>query len=225
MMSAENSQLDTLTGMLTRGAFFEQFKVVIQNTIRQERSVTLAFLDIDHFKEVNDNLGHTAGDTVIREVASLVSQVCVSSAILGRYGGDELVLLFPDMEREQAFLILEKIRAAVEHKSIYGEGDEKVQVQVTLSGGIASYPIDGRNENELLRKADEAIYRAKVIGRNTIRLAYEERMVPKTTHYTITQLERLTKLAQGQGNTEAELLREALDDLLIKYGVSEIPSP
>ncbi len=211
--------------MLTRAAFFEQFKAVMQNAIRQDRSITLAFLDIDHFKEVNDQFGHPVGDLVIKEVASQVSRVCVSSAILGRYGGDELVLLFPDMEREQAFLILEKIRSAVEHKTVYGEGIERAELKITISGGIASYPIDGRNENELLRKADQAIYRAKDVGRNTIRLAYEERMVPKTTHYTLTQLERLSKLAQGQGNTEAELLREALDNLLIKYGVSEIPSP
>lgn len=221
-MGSEPTNLDQLTGMLTRNAFLEQFKVIIQNAIRQDQPATLAFLDIDFFKEVNDAHGHEGGDVVLREVASLVSQVCVSSAILGRYGGDEFVLLFPALEREQAFLVLEKIRSLVEHKASFGEAGEIITARITVSGGIASYPIDGRNEAELLRKADQAIYRAKEAGRNTIRLAYEERMVPKTTHYTLTQLERLSRLAQGQGITEAELLREALDDLLIKYGVSEI---
>jgi hypothetical protein len=73
-----------------------------------------------------------------------------------------------------------------------------------------------------LRKADQALYRAKASGRNQIRLAYEERMVPKTTHYTQTQLERLSKLAQERGVNEADLLREAMDDFLTKYGVNDI---
>jgi hypothetical protein len=74
----------------------------------------------------------------------------------------------------------------------------------------------------LLRKADQALYRVKDTGRNKIRLAYEERMVPKTTHYTQTQLERLSKLASERGVGEADLLREALDNLLTKYGVNDI---
>jgi predicted signal transduction protein with EAL and GGDEF domain len=95
---------------------------------------------------------------------------------------------------------------------------------VPICGGLASFPIDGRARSELLRKADQALYRAKVDGRNRIRLAYEEKMVPKTTHYTQTQLERLAKLAGEQGAGEAEMLREALDDLLTRYGVNDIES-
>jgi len=75
---------------------------------------------------------------------------------------------------------------------------------------------------ELIRKADQAFYRAKIFGRNTIRLAYEEKMVPKTSHFTLTQLERLSNLAKRQNRGDAELLREALDDLLIKYGFSDV---
>ncbi len=82
--------------------------------------------------------------------------------------------------------------------------------------------MDGRTENELFRKADHALYRAKANGRKQIRLAYEERMVPKTTHYTQTQLERLSKLAEERGVNEADLLREAMDDFLTKYGVNDI---
>ena len=82
--------------------------------------------------------------------------------------------------------------------------------------------MDGRTENELFRKADHALYRAKASGRKQIRLAYEERMVPKTTHYTQTQLERLSKLAEERGVNEADLLREAMDDFLTKYGVNDI---
>ena len=82
--------------------------------------------------------------------------------------------------------------------------------------------MDGRTENELFRKVDHALYRAKTSGRKQIRLAYEERMVPKTTHYTQTQMERLSKLAAERGVNEADLLREAMDDFLTKYGVNDI---
>jgi hypothetical protein len=77
-------------------------------------------------------------------------------------------------------------------------------------------------KSELLRKADQALYRAKMAGGGKIRLASDEKMVPKTSHYTQTQLERLTKLAAERQVGEAELLREAMDDLLAKYGVTEI---
>jgi predicted signal transduction protein with EAL and GGDEF domain len=82
--------------------------------------------------------------------------------------------------------------------------------------------MDGHLKSELLRKAAQALYRAKVTGRGKIRLAYDEKMVPKTSHYTQTQLERLTKLAGERQVGEAELLREALDDLLTKDGVDQI---
>jgi predicted signal transduction protein with EAL and GGDEF domain len=139
-----------------------------------------------------------------------------------RYGGDEFLLLFPNTVREQAFLTLEQIRAAVAVHEAYGKGDIVVDQPITVSGGIASYPVDANTESELKRKADQALYRAKDVGRNTIRLAYEEKMAPKTSHYTLTQLERLSRLAEEQGIGEAVILREALDDLLIKYGVDPI---
>jgi diguanylate cyclase (GGDEF)-like protein len=222
MAAADLSQNDVLTGALNRKTFEERLRAAMRQAAVNERPVSLAFIDVDHFKSVNDMYGHSAGDVVLVSLAKLVLEMAGSQAVLGRYGGDEFAVLLPEVEREQAFLTLERIRSAVEQKTDYGQVGEQAPLRLTISAGIASFPIDGRNENELLRMADAAVYRAKMTHRNSIRLAYEERMVPKTTHYTLTQLERLSKLAQGQGSTEAELLREALDDLLIKYGVSEI---
>lgn len=115
---------------------------------------------------------------------------------------------------------MERIRSEVEAQERFGE----VLTQITITGGIAAYPIDGSTESEILRKADQALYRAKRTGRNSIRLAYEEKMAPKTSHFTLTQLERLSSLSKGEGVGEAVLLREALDDLLIKYGTNDIES-
>jgi predicted signal transduction protein with EAL and GGDEF domain len=80
--------------------------------------------------------------------------------------------------------------------------------------------LTARSGTELLRKADQALYRSKQMGRNQVRLAYEERMLPKTSHYTQTPLERLSRLAEREGVGEVVLLREALDNLLMKYNVT-----
>ncbi len=93
---------------------------------------------------------------------------------------------------------------------------------ITISAGLATYPVDGVTQSELVRRADQALYRAKELGGNCVKLSYEERLVPKTTHYTQTQLERLTKLAETEGVGEAVLLREALDNLLLKFRVTAI---
>jgi predicted signal transduction protein with EAL and GGDEF domain len=115
---------------------------------------------------------------------------------------------------------MERVRSAVQEMKSLQVGEQIIPLQVTLSVGMASFPIDARTDTELLRKADQALYRSKQMGRNQVRLAYEERMLPKTSHYTQTQLERLSRLAEHKGVGEAVLLREALDNLLLKYTVT-----
>jgi len=223
-MTAHKPQYDQLTGLLSRAAFEDRFKAVINAAKEMDTCISLAFLDIDEFMRINENYGHSAGDMVLQTVATTIQEIVGANALTVRYGGDEFAILFPDTEREQAFLAMERIRIAIEGQQSFGDGEDAIAEQITISGGIASYPIDGNTESEVLRKADQAMYRAKLIGRNNIRLAYEERMSPKTSHYTLTQLERLSKLAKKEGVGEAVLLRESLDDLLIKYEVTRIES-
>jgi diguanylate cyclase (GGDEF)-like protein len=216
-MSNDASTLDPLTGLINRKGFEEKLKAAVLHAQQTDRPLSLAFLDIDHFKRLNDSLGHEAGDVIIKAVGDVVQRVAGEGAVNCRYGGEEYTIIFPDTEREQAFLIIERTRAEIAQLNTLSDGKQEVNAQLTISGGIAAYPNDAQEENELLRKADQAMYKAKSTGRNKIVLAYDEKMAPKTSHYTLTQLERLSELAKEQGVGEAVLLREALDNLLIKY--------
>ncbi|MFZ0533395.1 MAG: diguanylate cyclase [Anaerolineales bacterium] len=223
MVKPNAQQKDDLTGLFSRKAFLEQFTKVLSQAkaSMQEMPLSLALMDVDKFKTINDQYGHVTGDNVLVAVAEVIQAHAGRDAVVGRYGGDEFLIVFPGEEREQAFLKLEQIRQELSQHDL-AIPDGKAIEGIPISAGVASFPVDGRTENELLRKADHALYRAKVSGRNQVRLAYEERMVPKTTHYTQTQLERLSKLADERGVNEADLLREAMDDFLTKYGVNDI---
>ncbi len=214
-MMQDISHYDQLTGMLTRAAFQQAFGEAMAQARSQGAALTLALIDIDRFKQINDQYGHAGGDAVLEAVGEALKRV--EGGIAARYGGDEFALLFPAVEREQVLLRLERTRAEVEAMSAIANAGGQIEMHLTISAGIAAFPIDGEEENELLRKADGALYRAKIGGRNKVMLAYEERMAPKTAHFTLTQLERLASLAKDQGVGEAVLLREALDDLLVKY--------
>lgn len=210
MTSADRDELTKLPG---RESFEQSFAQALAKA--DSGAITLALIDVDNFASLNRSHGHAGGDAALKAVADALS--AMPGALLARYGGDEFVALFIGVEREQAFLRLEKARealAALEALSVDGKSEA---LRLSISAGAAAYPIDGTNEAELMRKADGALYRAKISGRDKVMLAFEEKMAPKTAHFTVTQLERLAELAKDQGVGEAVLLREALDDLLVKY--------
>jgi PleD family two-component response regulator len=237
----ERAERDALTGLLSHRSLEEALREEIDAAEREGRVVSLAFVDIDRFKALNDAYGHPAGDQVIRAVAAEVAAAtggagaaaggagaaagaaAPAGAVAARFGGEEFALLLPGMEREQAFLLVERVRAAVEDagRRAAAAGTSSA---FTVSGGVAAFPADGRTRAELWRKVDAALYRAKAGGRNRVCMAQEERMATKTSHYTLSQLERLAALARDEGVGEAVLLREALDDLLTKYKVSPVES-
>lgn len=175
--------------------------------------VTIAVIDLDHFKKVNDDFGSDTGDRVLIAAGEYLGGVLPNSARLYRYSGDEFAILFNGgMEKEEAFLLLEDVRRQYVNPSPDGTVN-------TITIGVASAPDDGNRYQELIRKADGAMYRGKMNGSNRVMLAREEKMVTKTSHYTVEQLQRLTKLSKREGIGEAILLREALDSLLKKYDV------
>jgi diguanylate cyclase (GGDEF)-like protein len=218
-MSAKKSQRDKLTGLLGRKALDEALKKELAAAKEGGAPVAVAVFDLDFFKRFNDAHGHGAGDQALTAMATVIRESAPEGALVGRYGGEEFVMVFPDAEREEAFLAAERVRGAMSKARKFDAEEGAVEETITVSGGVAAYPTDGRGRSELLRSAHEALFRAKETGRNRVCIARDTKMVTKTTHYTTTQLERLKNLGETEGVGEAVLLREALDDLLVKYKV------
>ena len=160
-----SSTFDNLTSLLNRNAFDETLKREVSRAKRHDSSLTLLFLDLDDFKIVNDTLGHMAGDEVLKKVAQLIMMEKRSEDIASRYGGEEIALLLPETSKADGWLIGERIRKMVEKIQIPYDGKN---INITLSGGIASFPIDAGDDLTLLKNADLAMYRAKSFGKNNI---------------------------------------------------------
>jgi len=163
--TARSSTFDSLTGLLNRNAFDEMLSREISRAKRHDSNLTLLFLDLDDFKKINDTLGHMAGDEVLKKVAQLIMVEKRSEDIAARYGGEEITILLPETSKAEGWLIGERVRQRVEETEILYEGQN---IKMTLSGGLASFPIDAGDGLTLLKNADKAMYRAKSFGKNNI---------------------------------------------------------
>ena len=208
---------DALTGLPGYNSFLSDIAVQIQRAQASEGNLSIALVDIDHFGAVNEAHGSEAGDEIISLLSKALVSVADAQNTVYRYGGDAFMILFSTTEKEQAFLKTEEARKAFEGNHEIRSGDHTITLELAVSCGVASYPDDATSESVLIRKCHEALYRAKVSGRNKVCIAREEKMVTKTVHYTQGQLEGLTRLARREGINEASLLREGLDDLLHKH--------
>lgn len=206
---------DPLSALLSSAYFRHLLREELVPAAEQSGDPLSVFLfDIDNFKEVNDTFGHQCGDHVLTAVARTLRETLPDSAVLARYSGDEFGGALPDTRLDDAFSLLEELRRQVSALTF----PECPEVRVNCSIGLATFPAHGKNDVELVREADQALYTAKVTGRNKVSLPLSDsRMITKTSYYTATQLQRLAQLAKTVKRNEASLLREALDDLLKKY--------
>jgi diguanylate cyclase (GGDEF)-like protein len=157
---------DSLTGSLNRRGFEHALHQAIMRAMRRRREVALLAIDIDHFKTINDTVGHLAGDTVLRELAELLVHSSRGGDVVGRVGGEEFVVLLPDADSEMAGVVAERIMAAVRQ---HGFRTVRGRIKVTVSVGIACEPIvDAHVAGALRARADEALYVAKRLGRNRV---------------------------------------------------------
>jgi two-component system cell cycle response regulator len=166
------STTDPLTELPNHRALSERLDQEVARARRYGRPLSLLFFDGDRFKQVNDTYGHSTGDVVLQELGSRVQQVLRAGDTIGRYGGEEFLVLLPETAREEACEIAERVRKAVaEHPlaaSVVKEG-----IPITISLGVASFPADGTTGNEVVEQADQAMYWAKRLGRNQVRTAQE----------------------------------------------------
>jgi len=155
---------DQLTGALTRRGLIERADQEIERYRRYGRSATLALLDIDHFKAVNDTYGHPAGDTVLREVAALIRQAKRPNDSLGRLGGEEFAVLMPETDAEAALHAAERFRELLAGTTLRLAGD--VELRLTASFGLAPVTADIADAEAWVAAADAPLYEAKRSGRN-----------------------------------------------------------
>jgi diguanylate cyclase len=214
-------QKDGLTGLLNRNAILHQMEAACTQAARQKESVSIVLFDIDQFESLNVEYGHRFGDEVLKRLANVLAVNFSDGNFVGRSGGDEFIVVLPNCPSETAFVLAEEVRKVIEDSQMdITIGSTHLTRSFHVTGGVATFPADASAWVDLVRKADEALYRAKRTGRNRICLPSSAQMVTKTSYYTQTQLERLAGLAKKMDKSEAFLLREALDDLLRKYDES-----
>jgi len=163
------SLTDEMTNLHNYRSFISRLKEEINRTKRNKSDLSLVILDIDHFKNYNDTLGHQAGDEALREVGKVLKKTVRDEDIVSRYGGEEFCIIFPGIAKEGIRNLGERIRIKIEKHKFY---KEKVQPtgQLTVSLGGASFPNDAKDMHDLIQRADEALYKAKHLGRNQMQI-------------------------------------------------------
>ena len=166
----ESATTDGLTGLLRREPLLVRLDDELERAIRYERPLTVGLIDVDQFKEINDRLGHLTGDVVLQAVAKCLSEILRKTDVLGRFGGDEFLILLPETGLEGAVKVSNQLRGEIERLQV--ETEEGEVLSVTICVGLVSVRelmgVELPTRNDLIRSADRALYRAKQTGRNQV---------------------------------------------------------
>lgn len=161
----EMAVTDGLTKLFIRRHFMQRMNEEFRRAKRYGREMSLLMLDIDHFKKLNDTYGHQAGDKVLVEVSKIFKHATRATDVCGRYGGEEFCILLPETSTTGAMIIARRLRKEVANEEVMFK---RFELNVTVSLGVATFPRDARDPQELIRKADLALYRSKEEGRNRV---------------------------------------------------------
>ncbi|HLB59366.1 MAG TPA: GGDEF domain-containing protein [Bdellovibrionota bacterium] len=160
------AHIDNLTKVYNKMYLLDCLRIEFSRSKNLEADLSIIMLDLDHFKQVNDTLGHEAGDYALRETISTIKQkVLRAEDLIGRYGGEEFVIILSDTPKKRAADIAERLRTAVESHHFEYEGKE---IPLNISLGVTSLDPKDRDPVDLIRRADEALYEAKRTGRNRV---------------------------------------------------------
>ena len=158
---------DALTGLNNRRAFFDQGSHIFKQAVRFKHPISVIMMDIDYFKNINDNYGHSAGDKVLEAIATVIKDMIREVDIAGRMGGEEFAFILTETDADEAINLAERLKLEVENTTV--EYKEQT-IQITASLGICSCPVKNETLETLLTKADEALYIAKRNGRNQVKI-------------------------------------------------------
>jgi diguanylate cyclase (GGDEF)-like protein len=178
VVAVENSRLyrltkrlaitDELTDLYNYRYLQQRLDEEIGRADRYGKRLSLLMLDIDNFKRVNDVHGHLVGDGVLAEIGHVLKTTVREVDVVARYGGEEFSIILPETDASGAFIVAEKIREAISLRRFHDEEGER-RIHITVSVGLASYPVHAHDKESLLRAADDAVYRAKETGKNRVR--------------------------------------------------------
>ena len=158
---------DSVTSIYNRSYLEQSLEYEIEKAKEQSTLLSIIMIDIDNFKAINDRFGHKSGDLVLEQVADLIQTNIRDVDFVARYGGEEFIVALPEIGPDRALEIAERIRNAIEQSVFFGSDSESV-ITLTVSCGLAAYPVTAKNLDELMLKADELMYEAKRAGRNQV---------------------------------------------------------
>ena len=158
---------DPLMGLYNRRYLQEAFEKELDRASRKQQSVSVMMLDVDYFKRFNDVYGHAAGDLVLSKVGAYISSTIRQYDVACRYGGEELIIIMPDVDIDNAILCAERIRTGIKNMHLKHDGRQLDSISISI--GIACYPDNGSDAEGLIRAADKALYQAKESGRDCVR--------------------------------------------------------
>lgn len=162
----ELASKDELTGLDNRRAFFEQGYRIFKQAVRFKHPVSVIMMDIDHFKNVNDNYGHSVGDKVLQAVAESLQSMVREIDIVARIGGEEFAFILPETAIDEAVNMAERLRLKIAEAIVLHEEKE---IRITASFGVSSKPVENETLETLLTRADDALFMAKKKGRDRVR--------------------------------------------------------
>jgi diguanylate cyclase (GGDEF)-like protein len=174
VIAFENARLyslaitDSITKLYIHRYFQLRLDEEVKRSQRYNSTLTLLMCDIDHFKEINDTYGHQQGDLILKEVSVILKINTRSTDIACRYGGEEFVIILPETTQSDAKIVAERIRRDIANHEFPSITDGQKPVRCTISIGVAGFPLNANDKDELIQKADSSMYQAKGSGRNRV---------------------------------------------------------
>lgn len=204
---------DILTGTLNRSRFISELSNTIRNSASSQSGHALLFLDIDGFKKINDSFGHVVGDNVLKKIANLIAKALGKDSIIGRFGGDEFIILLKDLESPNyAAKICEDIKTILDEPIVVDNNT----FHLSGSIGISQFPRDGIEPNSLIKHADSAMCLAKAQGKNKYQY-YNKDIIPKSEQYISMSNDIHTALKENQFEVYYQPQFDSKRELIIGY--------